>query len=255
MTSGTNFPEQESRLYRLPALSPPTGPRAGIKPRRHSPARKGLYRDNSGSLEYRERDTVEKNRRKHPDNGPRHNFKPVADTYRPGYPETDRHYPNGRDRAFDDSGRSPPPRQGRESADKSYLPAHRSRDSTRDQTSQERSESPLLRAREVAREVADRITRESLSNLPKAREDSNQGQKRVEPPERYQAGLAADASGDLSQTSLLSRGLPCASQRPSEHRSVEDDDAVISPTENIPRLVEQAFVGSYDNTLLIMELS
>src|SRR4051812_43820919 len=32
VTNGTNFPDQETRFYRLSAISPPTGPRAGVKP-------------------------------------------------------------------------------------------------------------------------------------------------------------------------------------------------------------------------------
>ncbi|KAH0563064.1 hypothetical protein GP486_002370 [Trichoglossum hirsutum] len=231
------------RLPPLPAVPLPTGPRAGVKPHRLSPTRKGPYGDTGRTLEYR--DTVEKNWRKHLDNGLRHNFKPVADTYRPGYPETDRRYLNGRDRGFDDPSRFSPPQQGRDGADKSYMSLHRSRDSTRDQASQERSGSPLLRARiEVAREVADRITRESLGNLPKTREDGNQGQKRAGPPEIYQTDLAAagassDVAPDLSQTSLLSRGLPYSSQRPNiplEQGSAVDDEVIIVPTENIPRI-------------------
>ncbi|KAH0544691.1 hypothetical protein FGG08_001196 [Glutinoglossum americanum] len=258
VTNGMNFPDQDSRPYRPSAISPPTGPRAGVKPRRTSPSRKGVYRrdENSGNLEYRDRDVIEKNRRKHPDNGSRHNFKLVADTYRPGYPETDRRYPNGRDRAYDDSSRSPPPRHGRDNADKSYVAASRSRDSTRDRVSQERSGSPLLRAREVA----ERITRESLNNLHKSKEE---GPKRVEPPERYQADLTTGACSynatglggglNLSQTSLLSRGLLNISQPKiaSEHRSADTDDTSIPPIESILRSVKQAFKGPFDSAPLI----
>ena len=251
-TNGIKLPEQES-LFHKP--SPPTGPRAGVKPRRASPDRKGVvYRrdwtspENSGGLGYRDRDAIEKNRRKHPDNGPRHTFKHVADTYRPGY------YPGGRGHACDDPSRSPPLRQGGVNADKGYVPANRSRDPTRDQASQEGSRSPLQRAREAAREVADRIVRDSLNNLPKAKEDSNQGQKRVEPLERNQADLAAGTCSDIArgsdsrttvgQNSLPSRGLPCISQHqnfPSGHDSVVGNNTVIAPTEIIPRSVKQVF--------------
>jgi hypothetical protein len=122
----------------------------------------------------------------------------------------------------------------------------------------------LARAREIAREVADRITRESLNNLSKARVDGNKGQKRVEPTKRGQTDLAtgacsgnaagSDAGIDLSQASLPSRDLPSVSQRPkitSEHISGEGDGTAIAPS--IPRSVKEASAGPFGNALLTKE--
>jgi len=241
-TNGVKASDQESPFPRLPAISPPTGPRLGVKPCRPSPDRKGTnYRrdwtspDNSGGP-YRDRDAVEKNRRKHPESGPRHAFKHV-DTYKPSYP-------SGRAHACDDSSQSPPLRQGVGNLDKVHTPANRNWDPTRDQASQERRGSPRQRALEVAREVADR-----LNNLPKAKEGSNQGQKRTQLPERNQEDLAtgafsgtareSDARAKLSLSSLLSRGSPGVSQHPSGHDAVQSNSSAIAPpNESIQRLVK-----------------
>jgi hypothetical protein len=237
-TNGVKASEHESRFPRLPAKSPPTGPRLGAKPRRPSPDRKGTnYRrdwsspDNSGGP-YRDREAVEKNWRKHPESGPRHAFKHV-DTYKPSYP-------SGRAHACDDSSQSPPLRQGVSNLDKGHIPANRNWDPTRDQATQERSRSPLQRGLEAAREVADR-----LNNLPKAKEGSNQGQKRAQPSERNQEDLAtaactrdSDARATLSPSSLLSRGLPSISQHPPGHDAVQSNNSTIAaPNESVQRLV------------------
>ncbi|KAI9773900.1 MAG: hypothetical protein M1840_006126 [Geoglossum simile] len=212
-TNGIKITEQESRFPRPPAKSPPTGPRLGVNPHRPSPDRKGAnYRrdwtspDNSGGL-YRDGGATEMNRRNHPESGPRHAFKHV-DTYKPSYP-------SGRAHACDDSSQSPPLRQG---LDKGHLPANRGWDPVRDQTPLERSRSPLQRAREVA---------DRLNNLPKAKEGSNQGQKRSQPLERNQ-------EDSLSQSPLLSRGLLSISQRPSGHHTVQgNSSAIAAPNESI----------------------
>ncbi|KAI9776445.1 MAG: hypothetical protein M1839_009556 [Geoglossum umbratile] len=244
VTNGVKIPEQESRFHRLSA---PTGPRAGVKPRRPSPDRNGaIYRrdwtspDNNGGLGYRDRDVIEKNWRKHPDNSPRHIFKHVADTYRPG------HFPSCRSHIGDESSRSPPLWQGGGNTDNGYVLVNRSRDPTSNQAPQERSRSPLQRAREAAREVADRIVRDSLNNLPKAGGDGIQSQKRVEPPERNQTDLAtatrsdiahnSDARATFCPSSYLSQGLPGISQ----HRDISSgrDSVTGNNSSVIPRLVK-----------------